>query len=335
MKPSIQSRVLNGLLFILSVLIFFPISADAAERTIRRQQYMQLRRAQLERMRENERSKQSQGDIDIHKDLVYGSEHQVRQSLDLYVPKDAKAPLPLVVWIHGGAWMAGDKNWNPATPLLNEGFAVASINYRLSQIATFPAQIHDCKAAIRYLRANADTYHIDPNSIGVWGASAGGHLVALLGVTNGNKELEGAVGDYLKTSSDVQAVCDWFGPSDMLTMSIGKRQFEQGKDPELLLLGGPLSEKRELAELASPVTHVTKDAPPFLIMHGDQDNLVPIQQSRLLNDKLKAAGADSTLIVMEGKGHGFGNDPSVLEPVIKFFNRTLKPQKAENDKPAG
>lgn len=280
-----------------------------------------LRRMRQRRSRMEQRIDEN---VRIERDIVYGSQQPERQNLDLYIPKDADKPLPLVVWIHGGAWMGGDKRPTPAVRLLKEGFAVASIHYRFTSTDKFPAQIYDCKAAIRWLRANAGKYNIDPNHIGVWGGSAGGHLAALLGTTNGNKELDGAVGDHLNTRSDVQAVCDWFGPSDFFTMPIGRRKFEEGKDPEILLFGGRVSEKRELAELAGPFSHAGKKTVPFLIMHGDQDNLVPVEQSKMLYEKLKAAGTDATLIVMEGQGHGFGPEADAFRPVIEFFKRTLK-----------
>ncbi len=150
------------------------------------------------------------------KDLEYGP-HGVGNRLDLYLPPKADAPTPLVIWIHGGGWEAGNKDNPPGLGLLKKGYALASINYRLSQEAKFPAQIEDCKAAIRFLRANAKKYNLDPDHFGVWGASAGGHLVALLGTTGGVKELEGD-GPNKEESSAVQAVVDWFGPTDMLQM---------------------------------------------------------------------------------------------------------------------
>ena len=142
-----------------------------------------------------------------------------RNRLDLYLPEKVKGRLPVVVWIHGGAWMEGSKDDCPAVPFAAEGCAVASINYRLSQHAIFPAQIQDCKAAIRWLRANADKYHLDPDHIGVWGASAGGHLVALLGTTAAVKEFEGRGGN-LDQSSRVQCVLDWYGPSELTMMGV-------------------------------------------------------------------------------------------------------------------
>lgn len=285
------------------------------------------RRRVLEQNRNNPRHY-----AEVKKNLVYASVNGIDLKLDIYVPKNAATALPLVVWIHGGGWRSGSKMNPRALPLAKEGFAVASINYRLTDVAVFPAQIHDCKAAIRYLRANAKEHNIDPDRIGVWGSSAGGHLAALLGTSNGKQELEGKVGKYLETSSDVQAVCDWFGPSDFLTMPIGKRKFKEGEDPEIKFLGGPISKKLVLAELCSPVTHVTKDAPPFLIMHGDKDTLVPLQQSQLLHDRLKGEGADVTLIVMEDTGHGFRNITSTFDPVLTFFQRTLAKPVTETSK---
>src|SRR5208282_1821342 len=206
----------------------------------------------------------------VLRDLDYVKDGHERHKLDLYLPEKAEGALPVVVWIHGGGWSAGSKAGCPAVPMVAQGSAVSSINYRLSQHATLPAQIEDCKAAIRWLRANAKTYHLDPDRIGVWGASAGGHLVALLGTTGGVKELEGNDGN-LDQSSRVQAVVDWFGPTDF--RNIGK-QLESPNSPVSKLLGGPVSENKEKAEKASPVTYVGKDDPPFLIMHGDKDPLV-------------------------------------------------------------
>lgn len=268
--------------------------------------------------------------VTVKKNLIYASIDDLDLKLDLYVPKNAQTPMPLVVWIHGGGWSKGSKANCPAIPMLKDGFAIASINYRLTDVAVFPAQIHDCKAAIRYLRANAGAYGIDPNSIGVWGASAGGHLAALLGTTNGNEELEGTIGKHTPASSDVQAVCDWFGPSDLLLASGTRHQFKDG-NPVDALLGGKKQGWMQLAELASPVTHVTKDAPPFLIMHGDQDTVVGLRQSQLLYDRLKAAGADAKLIVIKGAGHGFGRSDKAAEPVITFFQRTLKHSTPEKE----
>ena len=241
--------------------------------------------------------------------------------LDLYLPEKAAAPTPLIVWIHGGGWVGGNKNNCPPLAGVSKGCAAASIEYRFADVAPFPAQIHDCKGAIRFLRANAAKYNLDPNRIGAWGASAGGHLVALLGTGAAVQSLEGNVGGNLEYSSRVQAVCDYFGPADLMPLTV------PGVSPGAAavvakLLGGPPAEKKDLAALASPVTHVTKDAPPFLIMHGDKDTLVPLSQSQTLHDALKKAGVDSTLKVIAGAGHGFASR-EITATVEAFFAKHL------------
>jgi acetyl esterase/lipase len=264
--------------------------------------------------------------VKVLKDLAYVPGGHERQKLDLYLPEKAgESPLPLVVWIHGGGWEGGNKEGCPAVPLVGQGYAAASINYRLSQHALFPAQIEDCKAAIRWLRANAKKYSLDPDHIGVWGASAGGHLVALLGVTGGVKDLEGDEGN-LDQSSRVQAVVDWFGPTDFNTIGKG---LNDPKSPVSRLIGGPPQENKEKAAKASPITYVGKDAAPTLIMHGDKDNLVPISQSEELAAALKKAGVEVTFQVVKGNGHG---GPDFLNPenrklIVDFFDKHLREKK--------
>jgi acetyl esterase/lipase len=261
----------------------------------------------------------------ILRDLEYVPGGHERQKLDLYLPPqgEGSAPLPLIVWVHGGAWLEGNKNSCPAAQLLKDGFAAASINYRLSQHAIFPAQIEDCKAAIRFLRANAGQYNIDPNRIGVWGASAGGHLVALLGTTGDVNDFD--KGPNLQVSSKVQAVCDFFGPTDFTKMSA----FESSMDhdapdaPEAKLVGGAVQENKEACKRADPITYISKDDPPFLICHGDKDNLVPHNQSVLLDEALKKAGVEVTFHTVEGGRHGF-RDPEVDKMVLEFFTKHLK-----------
>jgi acetyl esterase/lipase len=261
----------------------------------------------------------------ILRDLAYVPDGHIRQKLDLYLPgqNEDTAPQPLVVWVHGGAWLAGSKENCPSARFLRQGYAAASINYRLSQHAIFPAQIEDCKAAIRFLRANADKYNIDPNRIGVWGASAGGHLVALLGTAGDVKEFD--KGPNLHVSSRVQAVCDFFGPTDLTKMS----DFESTMDhdasdsPESLLVGGPVQENKEAYRRANPITYVSKDDPPFLICHGDKDMLVPHNQSVLLNAALKKAGVSVKFHTVKDGGHGF-RDPEVDRMVQEFFDKHLK-----------
>jgi len=212
--------------------------------------------------------------------------HSLR--MDLYVPGDVAKP-KVVVWVHGGAWRRGSKSSMPLTDLVTNGFAVASVDYRLSPVAKFPAQVHDCKAAIRFLRGTADRYGLDTERIGIAGSSAGGHLVALVGVTGGHLDLEGDVGDHEDQSSSVQAIVDYYGPTNFLT--ILHQSTPHGlsvRVPALkLLLGDEPDKLPELARLASPVFHVDQRDPPLLLIHGDQDPQVPINQSHELHAKYK------------------------------------------------
>ena len=215
-------------------------------------------------------------DCTVDKDLAYGP-HE-RNKLDLYIPKH-DGPLPLVIWVHGGGWEAGSKNGaGPSLDLLGKGYAVAAINYRLSKQAVFPAQIDDCREAVRWLRAHAKERGLDPDHFGAWGASAGGHLVALLGTAD-----ESAFADAgpKKFSCGVQAVCDWFGPTDFLHWGTITVNNPLARRPSAIsrLFGGTVPEKQTLAKKASPVCYVGKTSAPFLIFHGDKDPLVPLQQS--------------------------------------------------------
>ncbi len=263
--------------------------------------------------------------VKILEDLEYGRANGRPMLLDLYLPENNGQPLPLIVWIHGGAWVAGSKNdRSPALQFLGEGYAVAQVGYRLSPEAKFPAQIHDCKAAVRWLRANAAKYKLAPDRFVAWGASAGGHLVALLGTSGDLAALEGTVND-LKESSRVQAVVDWFGPTDFLHIGEPESDIRHNApdSPESRLLGGSVLENRDKAAQASPITYVSKDAPPFLIMHGERDRTVPFNQSELLYEALKKAGADVTFVPVKGAGHGFGG-PNAIGPVREFLKRCSK-----------
>ncbi len=258
----------------------------------------------------------------VLRDLEYAVVDGISLKLDLYLPDPRPTdPVPLVLWVHGGAWRAGSKDGTYAPNTLSESYAVASIDYRLSQTAVFPAQIHDVKAAVRWLRAHAETYGIDPSRFGAWGSSAGGHLVALLGTTCDDEDLEGAVGEHLDQSSCVQAVCDFFGPTDFLALLEQRGASTRRPMPEDLLLGGSVEENEALARLASPIYHVDADDPPFLIMHGGDDPTVPIAQSIAFAEALRAAGVDSTLIVIDGAGHGFPREH--LVHVKPWFDERL------------
>jgi acetyl esterase/lipase len=261
----------------------------------------------------------------VHRDLAYVSGGHPRQKLDLYLP-EGKGPWPLLVYIHGGAFRAGDKADGPPLEHLAEGYAVASINYRLSQHALFPAQIEDCKTAIRWLRANAARYGIDSERIAVGGASAGGHLAAMVGTTGHVRELD--VGENLDVSSRVRAVIDFFGPTDFLQMDAHRPPngmiHDTPDSPESELVGGPIQENPQKVARANPITYVTPDAPPFLIVHGDQDPLVPHHQSELLTAALEKAGVPVTFYTVMGGGHGGFDDPRVPELTKAFLAKYLR-----------
>lgn len=264
----------------------------------------------------------------IYRNLSYvAGSHNPNQTLDLILPQtDNAGALPVVLWIHGGGWWGGDKRAvAPVKCLLRAGFAVATINYRLSDEAKFPAQIYDCKAAVRWLRANANTYHLKTDRIGAWGASAGGHLVALLGASNGVPDLEGKGGNPNQSSS-VQAVCDWYGPSNLVTLEEQLRQINgQPLVSKMLseLLGGPVHSNLEKAKAASPLTYVSKNSAAFLIVHGDDDHMVPIAQSEELLQALKGKGKSACLFVVKGGRHGFPNDIEPAQMAAAFFQAQI------------
>jgi acetyl esterase/lipase len=265
--------------------------------------------------------------VRVERDVVYAKAGERELKLDLYLPEAAGgAARPLVVWIHGGAWRAGSKEQAPVAALVRQGYAAASVGYRYTQEAPFPANVEDCKAAIRWLRANAGKYGIDPGRIGVWGSSAGGHLVAMLGTTGDVAELEGRHG-VTGVSSRVQAVVDWFGPTRVTRMGHhpSRMDHDSPESPESQLIGGPVQQNAELAERANPAKYASKDDPPFLIQHGDADPLVPMEQSEILLEALQAAGARVEMDVLRGAGHGGPafQAPENLMRVKAFFDRHL------------
>lgn len=259
------------------------------------------------------------------RDVAYVGGGHERQRLDLYVPPDG-AHLPLVIWIHGGAFRAGSKDQHVPLDLLAEGFAVASIGYRLSQHATFPAQIVDVKAAVRWLRAHADQYGLDPGRVAVWGESAGGYLAAMLGTTGRVAEFD--QGAHLEMSSQVQAVIDFFGPTDFLQMDAHRLAdglvHDAPDSPESCLIGGAIQEHPEATARANPIAYVSGDEPPFLLVHGDRDPLVPHHQSALLASALEAAGVPVTFYTVAGGGHGGFTDPQVGALTKRFLRAHLK-----------
>ncbi|MDA7915694.1 alpha/beta hydrolase fold domain-containing protein [Verrucomicrobia bacterium] len=274
------------------------------------------------------------GGTRVLRDLVYARVGERNLPLDLYLPAKSSKPLPVLMWIHGGGWRSGKKgNAGPAKPLVERGFAVVDVEYRLSGEAIFPAQVQDCKAAVRWVRANAKKYDLDPDRIAVWGSSAGGHLVAFLGTSGGVKEFETDANEGF--SSRVNLVVDWFGPTDLLQMNDqavkGARMDHNAPDsPESLLVGGPLQKEpfRSVAVKANPITYVSSDDPEFLIVHGDNDLLVSHKQSLMLNEALKKAGVKTTLQIVKNGGHGFKkgvkNSKELAEEAFDFLVQRFK-----------
>ncbi|MBM3181366.1 MAG: alpha/beta hydrolase [Chloroflexi bacterium] len=259
----------------------------------------------------------------VEKDVTYCTMEGVALKMDIYFPLSGQSLLPVTMYVHGGGWSSGDKAKGAGAleipSLQSAGFLVVSVNYRLAPEYPFPAMIEDVKCAVRYLRAHAGEYNLDTNRIGVWGGSAGGHLVNLLGTTDEKAGFD--VGEYLYQSSRVQAVVDMFGPTDLTV------QFEGGYEGASRVFAG------FDAALASPVTYVTPDDPPFLLFHGDSDPLVPIEQSQILLAALQAAGVPAELVTVENAGHSFKPvDGKTISPsrqgiaqmVVEFFEEQLK-----------
>jgi acetyl esterase/lipase len=263
--------------------------------------------------------------VDVLTDIPYGAAGNFLLFLDLYQPDPLPdQPLPAVIYIHGGAWRRGDKALSKPPMLAETGrYIVASINYRLSDQAIFPAQLHDCKAAVRFLRANAARYGIDGGRIGAWGYSAGGHLAALLATTGGRPELEGASGSPGADSAIQAAVCV-AAPSDLSRMG---GWHNEPDSPEALLLGGPPGERVDLARQANPLSYIHPAVPPMLLIHGEDDDTVPVSQSQILYDALAQAGLPATFVRLPRSGHNFGlsspHFPLVTERIGGFFDRWL------------
>jgi len=266
-------------------------------------------------------------EVTVERDVEYGVAKDVSLRCDVYRPKETpEALMPAVIWIHGGGWRGGDKAKGAnAMALAKRGFVALSVNYRLSGVAPFPAAVEDCKCAVRWLRASAEEYHVDPDRIGVWGGSAGGHLALMVGCADEKAGLEGK-GGYARVSSRVQAVCSWYGPADLTVLTDG------ASEPVSLFLGGSPAEKPEASKAASPVTWASKDDPPVLMVHGEKDALVPIDQSERMLKALTEAGAEAELVRVKNAGHGWQasggrRDPSpeaILERCLEFFEKCLK-----------
>lgn len=259
----------------------------------------------------SEPSKRDQVEVERKSDIVVVRRSGRDLKLDLFVPAGTAGPHPVVVWIHGGAFLQGDRKKMPERwePLVSRGIAVASIEYRLSHEATFPAQLFDVRAAIRYLRAHGSELGLDTDALGLWGASAGGHLAALAGLLGDQDTLpgEGDVGGDVS----VRAVAEAYGPSDMTASAPppARATIPGVTAPSWLdrFLGGSPEELEELARAASPVMHVRRDAPPFQISHGTADELVSWRHSWNLHTALVVAGAESELFLLDGYRHGYIN----------------------------
>ena len=255
------------------------------------------------------------GTNDLHAEIAY--------------PKDTTKPLPAIIFIHGGGWIGGSDKDAPLMDIAKAGYFAASIEYRLSNVAKWPAQIQDCKLAVRWLRANAAKYNVDPNRIGVWGASAGGHLVACLGTMGDVKEYEGD-GGYPAVSSAVQAVVDYFGPTDFTHVNIytpAAIKVTEG------LFGIPYEQNPDLWKSGSPLFYVKAGDPPMLLVHGDSDGLVPLAQSTVFDEALTKAGVPHQFLVVKNGDHGFRpkpgttidpSGPDIQKAVFAFFDKYLK-----------
>ena len=263
----------------------------------------------------------------IIKDIAYAGTSHDRQTLDLALPLKRRndKPLPVIAYIHGGAWRAGSKNGglNRLHDFLKTGkYAGVSIGYRLSQQVKWPAQIHDCKAAIRWIKANAKKYGLDGDRIAVHGTSAGGHLVAMLGTSAGVETMDGAIGPHGDQSTRVQCVIDYFGPTNFLRMNDFESRIDHdaADSPESQLIGGAIQENKKQTLTADPISYVDKGDVPFLIMHGTKDMLVPYNQSVLLHNALQKAGVSSVLLTVEGGGHGGGKGvlPERFRAFVEF-----------------
>ncbi|WP_428667359.1 alpha/beta hydrolase fold domain-containing protein [Runella sp.] len=245
----------------------------------------------------------AQKDTIIVKDIVYAEAEGKKLQLDIYKLKGQITPY-LIVWIHGGAWHSGSKE-KPPLGMLEHGYALASVDFRASTEKAFPGPVHDIKAAIRFLRANAAKYGYKSDKIIIWGASSGGHLGALVATTNNNQTLEGTLGNYTTTSSSVQACIDFFGPTNFLT--ILNQSTPHGLNVRLpalaILLGKPVEQVPELAKLASPVYQVSAGAPPLFIVHGEQDIQVPINQSIELMSVYKSKNLPVQIEFVPNAGH--------------------------------
>ncbi len=284
-------------------------------------------------------SKKEQQTYSVETNIPYATVSE-RNKLDIYLPENGTQPYPVIVGIHGGAFWAGDKEAESFVYKngLDRGYAVVCINYRLSQEALFPAQIHDVKAAIRWVRAHADHYGFDPDRIAVWGTSAGGYLSSLAGTSGDVAELEDLSMGNAEQSSRVHAVVDWYGPTNFLLMDAQDREtgikpvmdisHDDPKSPESALMGAPIQDIPEKVHLANPETYISEDDPPFFIQHGLEDDHVSWRQSATLIEKLQEVIGKNKVFVdfMEGAGHGTDQffTPENYAKSLDFLDKIFK-----------
>ncbi len=280
------------------------------------------------------------GGVEVVRDLIFASPGASPLRLDLYLPTERPGGCPVVLYLHGGAFMVGDRTafaQERLEPVARAGIAIASAQYRFSDIATYPAQVHDVKAAVRWLRAHAGDYGYSAERVGAWGASAGGYLALMLGVTSGSADHEGTLGEHLDQRSSVEAVAAWFAVTDVLRAD-GQRPapdrqlppFITGPPPQPSILARLLgvesvSQHPELAAAASPVTYAAATRASFLLVHGDRDGLISEEQSQVMHQALTGAGLDSTLMLIAGANHedpAF-HGPASLGAVTGFFGGSL------------
>lgn len=278
--------------------------------------------------------------VEAKLDVAYAGTENVRQRLDLFLPQreetDKTKRLPVLVFVHGGAWQAGSKEQGhgQVVRFVAEGkCAGVSVGYRLSQEAQWPAQIHDCKAALRWIKAHADEHGLDADRIVVWGMSAGGHLVAVLGTSAGVPEMDGKLGPHTDKDTKVAGVIDFFGPTDVSKMNAqrmpGTMDHDGPNAPEAKLLGGPVQTIPDKVKSANPLTYVDKDDPPFLMVHGDKDPLVPHGQSEILQEALKKAGVANELYTVKDGAHGGFKDAEVPRKVAGFLKERFEGAKGK------
>ncbi len=271
------------------------------------------------------------------KDVNYAGDDLEAHRLDIYLPKTGQDKYKVIIAIYGSAWFANNMKgmtyMSLGKPLTDAGFAVVSINHRSSGDAKFPAQINDVKAAIRYIRANADKYKLDTSFIGITGFSSGGHLSALAGVTNGMKtrtegsttvDIEGEVGGNLEFSSMVDAVVDWFGPVDMSRMH-DRSTVNDGRSPEAALIGGAPADLPDMVKLISPIFYVNESCPRFLVIHGEADTVVPHCVSEFFSNELRKAGRlEEFISVPEGQHGPVTFNEATFKKMTDFFINEAK-----------